>query len=165
MSKCEQRFCKPKWEGGVGGWMEGTEHRGETCLGPSPAATPIDGVEWERRLFTLHKVIILTSNCLSSSGSEPDPLQLHIHLPVIFSVACSNICLAKPAALYKCLSGTAECHCCAFFVSSLARLMFLRRQLQRRDLQISEIYVPNTSASRPNMAYHRHAHRSSVVCA
>lgn len=40
--------------GWVDVWVEGTEHRGETCLGACPTGTPIDDVEWERKLFTLH---------------------------------------------------------------------------------------------------------------
>lgn len=95
------------------GWAEGIEHRGEACLGSCPTGTPIDDVEWKRRLFNFtHKVIILASNCLSSLEFRPNASQLHINLS-IFSFVCSNICFAKPPVLYKCLAGTDKCHSCA----------------------------------------------------
>lgn len=85
--------------------MEGTEHRGEACLGSFPTATPMDDdVEWKKRLFTLHIESSFSSQTLTSLGFRPNPLQLHINLSVIFSFVCSNICLAKAPISYKYLS-------------------------------------------------------------
>lgn len=108
---CEQRFCKPKWEGGPGGkdWAQRGDMLG---LLSNRHSQWWCGMEKEAFHFT-HKVIILTSNCLSP-GFWPNPSQLHINLSVIFSFVCSNICLAKPPILYKFVSGTDKCHSCTF---------------------------------------------------
>lgn len=109
---CEQRSCKPKWEGGLGG-RDWAQRGGMLGLLSNRHSHWWCGMEKEAFYFT-HKVIILTSNCLSSSGFQLNPSKLHINLAVIFSFVCSNICLAKPPNLYKCLLWSDKCHSCTF---------------------------------------------------
>lgn len=79
---------------------EGSEGRGKTWLGSTPAQT-LPTMMWNEKwgLYFTHKGIISPSNCLWSSNSEPNHLQLLKRVMdgiFFFCFVCSNICLVMP---------------------------------------------------------------------